>query len=363
LIVLSHPDFHYFFDGLAVTVDTTWPECDVCASDQVAQVAVLLFGDLDAPVSIPTGEKKTAGIQLVALLREFVYSSGPAERFPNRFVSRCVVPGTLAQAKLYCELLQAAMTSMITPHNCFSVMRLASEVGKGCCSRVILHARKCALNHFEEATREDADGWNALPEDVVVDLLVSDSLVISTELEVFESLATWVLADLQQRQSCFGALFSRCIRFARLSLSELAYLNDHELLIALDSHSVKMAAAAYILYTMGEVPAKLCGRTINTRPRKCQLANDDDVCKKVVTLDTGAASCVRQALIAVEAGQAKRVNDNSQLHQQNSFVQDLTVMPDMLESPSRKRAPHEQSTERVVCAAGTNHASVRRSLW
>ena len=110
----------------------------------------------------------------------------------------------------------------MTPSNCFALLLLATRCKL---PSLTAAAHAVAVTHFNEACELDGRGYHGLPAEVLSEVLVCDSLMVESELEVFEALVEWVTADEPARLAHFHALLGKPPSKAHPSLRDLRFID------------------------------------------------------------------------------------------------------------------------------------------
>lgn len=311
---------------------------------ELAQISRLILGDLDDDDLELDQNSSLPGDTVLELVRRAVYGSSYTN---GPFLSNTILNGTFRQAELYCRYLIMYLVQSLRDTNCLHILSLADQVGKGC---EALHATAFALSlrNFEAALESNADGWERLPEHLVMKILTSDHLVASSEVEVSKALINWASADLKSRQGSFLRLFTNCVRFREFSYEQLKQLMnyDHELQ-ALDDAVPKLVYFAFIKLCVGEdLPAQWDGHILNLNPRRSQPTEERSQAQR---------------------RHSKNVQQPYSTKSKNSFTPSSnTLLSSMLLSPTRRRnlvvAQSPSGIHAIECRT-RNSGAIRVLQW
>jgi hypothetical protein len=102
-------------------------------------------------------------------------------------------------------------------------------------------------------------------------LLQSDALVVSSELDVFAALSSWVEYDLVNRSFGFAQRVAAALRLCQLTMEDLIYLDSHPLVFT-DRMATQLVASTYLQRLMGTSFGNHSGMSSIGRRRRCQCA-------------------------------------------------------------------------------------------
>ncbi len=263
--------------------------------------------------------------------------------------------GTYEEAELAKKLCVASLLDCITTSTCFSLLTLAESAH---CEPLYHAAEQYSLQHFEEAIDKDVGGLKLLNEEQIIRILTSDSLVLTSEYQVFIGLSAWVEADLPERLDRLADLLSACVRFTTLTMAELTQVLDHSQLVASNLKALELCAQAVIQYYMAsDMLSSMNGAGLQRRPMNSQgdfIATETDRAAALAAVEgpattaTTAASPPMMLSAALKSGRLELVPEDVDTTMED-IAQAFTSSVDLDGKKTRPRSAKMEDT--VVAVA------------
>ncbi|EFJ49471.1 hypothetical protein VOLCADRAFT_89923 [Volvox carteri f. nagariensis] len=179
-----------------------------------------------------------------ALLRS-AGTSDLDERQLTLSLAASTVQNVLAARHLCLGALQASLSV----YNCFRLFRFAHECGisplRQAAEQICLANLPCG----SAPTYDDA-GFVLLQHDQLQNLLQSDALQVSSELDVFRAIMAWADAAPKIRTPLVAPLVQRCVRLGTMDLGQLELL-DQEPGVVASQDITRIVARAYVMRLVG----------------------------------------------------------------------------------------------------------------
>ncbi|KAF7990310.1 hypothetical protein HCN44_000115 [Aphidius gifuensis] len=156
-----------------------------------------------------------------------------------------------------CDFLQA----QLHPSNCLGIRAFADLHG---CLELLGHADSYIEQHFSEVV--ESEEFLTLTPQQVAKLICSDRLTVPTEEKVFESVISWVHADLDKRQNVLSQLMEH-VRLPLLSQEYLVQRVEEEPLLK-ENLQCKDYLIEALKYHLLKGEQKTLFKTPRTKPRQ-----------------------------------------------------------------------------------------------
>ncbi|XP_053573619.1 kelch-like protein 25 [Bombina bombina] len=167
--------------------------------------------------------------EVLELLLDFAYSSKVMINEEN--AESLLEAGDMLQFHDIRDAAAEFLEKNLYPSNCLGMMMLSDAHQ---CRRLYDMSLRVCLANFE--TLYNADDFNSLSKDILLDLISSDELETEDEQIVFNAVLQWVKYDLNYRKDCFPELLKN-IRLALLPSESLKQAIVSEDLIMADEQS------------------------------------------------------------------------------------------------------------------------------